>query len=251
MAPVAHDLAGEARLLCLDEFQVNDIADAMILMRLFEGLFAHGVIVVATSNRHPDDLYRDGLNRQLFLPFIALVKEKLDVLELKAARDYRLEQLAGARVWHAPISDASDAAMDQSWTRLIAGGTERAEEIEVLGRRVVAPRAARDAARFTFDELCRAPLGPSDYLAIAGRYGAVFIDRIPRMSPAERNEAKRFVTVIDALYEAKTKLVASADAEPFDLYPTGDGAFEFARTSSRLIEMGSAAYLGAEHLSKT
>ncbi|MEQ1929989.1 MAG: cell division protein ZapE [Parvularculaceae bacterium] len=247
MPPVARDIAKEARLLCFDEFQVTDIADAMVLGRLFEALFAERVVIVATSNRHPDDLYKDGINRQLFTPFIGLLKEKLDVVELKAARDYRLEQLAGAVVYHAPLGPDADAAMDQAWRRMIAGAAERAETIEVMGREVPAPRVARDAARFTFDQLCRAALGPGDYLAVAGRYGAVFLDRIPRMGPAERNEARRFVTLIDALYEAKTKLICSADAAPFDLYPAGDGAFEFARTASRLIEMRSAKYLAAEH----
>lgn len=247
MPPVAHDIASKARLLCFDEFQVTDIADAMVLKRLFEALFDKSVVVVATSNRAPDDLYRDGLNRQLFLPFIALLKSRLDIIELKSARDYRLEHLAGAAVYHAPLGPAADAAMDEAWLRLIAGGSERAETIEVQGRAVPVPRAARDAARFTFDQLCRSALGPRDYLAVATRYGAVFLDRIPRLTPAERNEAKRFVTLIDALYEAKTKLICSADAAPFDLYPTGDGAFEFARTASRLIEMRSEGYLAAEH----
>lgn len=247
MPPVARDIAKAARLLCFDEFQVTDIADAMVLKRLFEALFAKGVVMVATSNRHPDDLYKDGLNRQLFLPFIALLKEQLDVVELRASRDYRLEQLAGARVYHAPLGSEADAAMDHAWTRLIAGAAERAEALEVMGRSVPIPRVARDAARFTFDQLCRAALGPSDYLAVAARYGTVFLDRIPHMSAADRNEAKRFVTLIDALYEAKTKLVCSAAAAPFDLYPAGDGAFEFARTASRLVEMQSEAYLTAEH----
>jgi cell division protein ZapE len=247
MPPVARDIAQDARLLCFDEFQVTDIADAMVLGRLFESLFAESVTVAATSNRHPDDLYKDGLNRQLFLPFIALLKRRLDVVELKAARDYRLEQLAGAPVYHAPLGPAADAAMDQAWTRMIAGGTERAEVIDVVGRGLSAPRAARDAARFSFDALCRAPLGPLDYLAVSGRYGALFLDGIPRLAPADRNEARRFMTLVDALYEAKTKLVCSADAQPFDLYPEGDGAFEFTRTASRLVEMQGERYLSAEH----
>jgi cell division protein ZapE len=245
--PIAHDIASQARLICFDEFQVTDIADAMVLGRLFEALLAEGVVIVATSNRAPDDLYKDGINRQLFLPFIAMLKERFDVVELKSARDYRLDQLSRARVYHSPLGPEAEAAVEAAWLGLIAGGTERSEAIEVLGRAIAVPRVARDAARFSFAELCRAALGPSDYLAIAARYGALFLDRIPRLQPEEPNEAKRFVTLIDALYEAKTKLVCSAAATPFDLYPSGVGSFEFARTASRLVEMQSEAYLAAEH----
>lgn len=247
MPPVAADIAAEAMLLCFDEFQVTDIADAMLLGRLFEALLAKGVIVVATSNRRPDDLYKDGLNRQLFLPFIALLKSQLDVLHLDAAQDYRLDRLSGARVYHTPIGPASDAAMNHAWTAMIAGSRERPETLCVKGREIVAPRTARGLARFSFSELCSAPLGASDYLAIARRYGTIFIDRIPKLSPEERNEAKRFVTLIDALYEMRTKLVCSADGAPPDLYRNGHGAFEFERTASRLAEMQTEAYLAAEH----
>lgn len=247
MPPVAHDIAREARLFCFDEFQVTDIADAMILGRLFEALFAKGVVIVATSNRHPDDLYRNGLNRQLFLPFIALLKERLDVVELKAARDYRLERLADAQVYHLPLGPDADAAMNEAWSRLICGARERQERLTVKGRALIVPRAARGAARFDFADLCEKPLGAGDYIALCRRYGALFVDRIPRMDPSRRNEAKRFVALVDAIYEARTKLVCSADAEPHALYPEGDGAFEFARTASRLMEMRSADYLAAEH----
>lgn len=249
MPPVARDIAVDARLLCFDEFQVSDIADAMILGRLFEALFSEGVVVVATSNRPPDDLYRDGLNRQLFSPFITLLKSRVDVVELKSARDFRLERLGGAPVYHAPLSPEADDAMDASWTRYICDARERNEEISVKGRRVAVPRAARGAARFSFADLCEAPLGAADYLAIARRYDAVFVDRVPRLGPEKRNEAKRFVTLVDALYEARTKLICSADAEPDALYATGDGAFEFARAASRLMEMRSADYLGLARLS--
>ncbi len=247
IAPVAADIAEEAMLLCFDEFQVSDIADAMLLGRLFEALFAKGAVIVATSNRQPDDLYKDGINRQLFLPFITLLKTRLDIVHVAAREDYRLDRLIGARVWHFPPGPESDAAMDRAWSAMIAGSREKTEAIPVKGREVIAPRTARGLARFTFAELCEAPLGASDYLAIARRYSAVFIDRIPQMSPGQRNEAKRFVTLIDALYEHRTKIVCSAAAAPEALYAEGDGAFEFERTASRLAEMQTAAYLGAEH----
>jgi cell division protein ZapE len=251
MPPVAHDIAREAKLLCFDEFQVTDIADAMILGRLFEALFARGVVIVATSNRHPDDLYAGGLNRQLFLPFIDTLKARLDIVELAAARDYRLARLTGAPVYYSPLGPEATRAMDAAWTRLSSGAREREERIEVTGRSVRIPRVARDAARFDFETLCGTALGASDYLAIARRYGAVFIDDVPVMSAARRDAAKRLATLIDALYETRTKLVCSADGEPSELYREGDGAFEFERTASRLMEMRSASYLGAEHEIKT
>ena len=244
---VAGDIAREALLLCFDEFQVTDIADAMILGRLFTALFSEGVVTVATSNRPPDDLYKDGLNRQLFVPFIELLKDRLEVHELAADHDYRLEKLESAPVYYQPLGPDADTAMDRAWQDLICGATERAEELTVKGRTLIAPRTARGAARFEFAELCERPLGASDYLALAGRYGALFLDHIPKMGPANRNEAKRFVTLIDALYDARTKLVCSADGEPIDLYTSGDGSFEFERTVSRLMEMRSAEYLAAAH----
>ncbi|NWG92410.1 MAG: AFG1 family ATPase [Parvularculaceae bacterium] len=247
MPPVAADIAGEAALLCFDEFQVTDIADAMLLGRLFEALFAEGVVVVATSNRHPDDLYKDGLNRQLFLPFIAMLKARLEVVHLDAARDYRLDRLGAAPVYHSPLGEAADAAIDRAWTLMIAGAREHPETLSVKGRELVARRTARGLARFTFSELFEAPLGASDYLALARRYSAVFIDRIPQMGPEKRNEARRFQALIDALYERRVKLVCSAAAAPDRLYAEGDGAFEFERTASRLVEMQSRRYLGAEH----
>jgi len=247
MPPVAADIAAEAMLLCFDEFQVTDIADAMVLGRLFEALFAEGVVIVATSNRSPDDLYKDGLNRQLFLPFIALLKSRLDIVELDAARDYRLDRLGLAPVYHTPLGDAADEAMDDAWERMIAGAREHTETLHVLGRDIVAPRCARSLARFTFAELCEAPLGPADYLAIVRRYSALFIDRIPQMGPERRDQAKRFVTLIDALYDSRTKLVCSAAAAPDALCREGSIAFEFERTASRLAEMQTAGYLGAEH----
>lgn len=245
MPPVAHDIAQGAQLLCFDEFHVTDIADAMILGRLFSALFARNVVIVATSNRTPDDLYKDGLNRQLFLPFIDLLKSSLDVFELQAARDYRLAKLSAAPVFYAPLGRDADAAMNAAWTRMISGGREHRETIQMKGRQLAVPRAARGAARFTFAELCEQPLGASDYLALARRYGAIFIDRIPVMGPDKRNEAKRFSTLIDTLYDARVKLICSAAGEPENLYVEGHGAFEFERTASRLIEMRTADYLAA------
>lgn len=244
--PVARGLAGEARLLAFDEFHVTDIADAMILGRLFERLFAEGVTVVATSNRHPDDLYRDGINRQLFLPFIDLLKTRLDVMELDGGVDHRLRQLEAAPVYYAPLGAEADHAMDQAWDRLTSGAAPQRCTLDVQGRQLVVEREIAGVARFSFAELCARPLGPADYLALAERFHTVLLDRVPKLSPDKRNEAKRFVTLIDALYEARTKLVMSADAEPDDLYPAGDGAFEFERTASRLMEMRTHDYLAAE-----
>ncbi len=246
ITPVAHDIACGALILCFDEFQVTDIADAMILGRLFEALFAKGVVVVATSNRQPDDLYKDGLNRQLFLPFIELLKSKLDVFHLQATKDYRLAKLEGAPVYYQPLDKNADKAMDAAWKRMICGARDHPEKLTVSGRVLTAPRTARGAARFEFAELCERPLGARDYIALARHFDTLFIDHIPIMKADKRNEAKRFVTLIDAIYDRRTKLVCSADGEPDELYRAGDGAFEFERTASRLVEMRSAAYLGAD-----
>ena len=249
IAPAAADLAREASLLCFDEFAVSDIADAMILGRLFTALFAAGVVVVATSNIAPDDLYKDGLNRALFLPFIALLRERLDVVELDARTDYRLEKLARGPVYYTPISPKADAALDAAFLALT--GRERAlpSRIELLGRHLDVPQAADGVARFDFDALCRRPLGSADYLEIAERFHTVLIDRIPRLNASERNEAKRFIILIDALYDMRVKLIASAAAEPEALLPRTDGAetFESARTASRLFEMRSTDYLALPH----
>ncbi|WP_417469497.1 cell division protein ZapE [Maricaulis sp.] len=244
--PVARALAAEAQLLAFDEFQVSDIADAMILGRLFDHLFAEGVVVVATSNRHPDDLYLDGLNRQLFLPFIEELKSRLDLVELNGGVDHRLRQLEAAPVYYAPLGPDAEAAMDAAWQRLTQGATPQRCVIDVQGRRLEVAREVAGVARFGFEELCARPLGPADYLAIASRFHTVLLDGVPRLQRDKRNEAKRFVTLIDAFYEARTKLVMSADAEPVELYPDGDGAFEFERTASRLIEMRSHEYLAAQ-----
>ncbi|MBB34611.1 MAG: cell division protein ZapE [Hirschia sp.] len=244
--PAAKRVADKARLLCFDEFFVTNIADAMILGRFFEALWSHGVVVMATSNRHPDDLYRNGVNRQLFTPFIARIKDHCDIMELKSEKDYRLDRLTAAPVYYAPLNAESDTAMDAAWKRLTGGDKEHAETLSFLGRTLTANRTAAGCARFSFSELCDRPLGPPDFLAIARQFHTVFIDHTPVLSPANRNAAIRFTTLIDALYEAKVKLVMSAQAEPAQLYPEGDGAFEFERTASRLFEMRSRDYLAAE-----
>jgi cell division protein ZapE len=246
IAPVAKQIAAEARLLCFDEFQVTQIADAMILSRLFDAVFAHGVTVVATSNRHPDDLYENGINRALFLPFIDRLKARCDVVELSAERDYRLDRLVEAPVWYAPLGEPARAALDLAWTRLTLGALPQACVLTVKGRKLEVAREAAGVARFTFEELCARPLGPLDYLTIAATFHTLILEGIPLLTPDRRNEAARFVSLIDALYEARTKLVASAAAEPDRLYPDGDGAFEFQRTASRLFEMRSAAYMAEE-----
>ena len=241
--PVASVIAGEARLLCFDEFHVTDIADAMILGRLFEALFARGVVVVATSNRAPDELYPNGINRQLFLPFIAVLKERLKVVRVAGPKDFRLDRLKGARVYFSPLDTSNTQTFDALWRSLLDGGEETGATVEVLGRRITLPRAFGGHLRASFASLCGQALGPQDYLALAARFHTVFLEDAPELSPDNRNEAARFVTLIDALYEAKAKLVMLAAAEPEALYPAGAGAFEFERTASRLQEMRSAAWI--------
>jgi cell division protein ZapE len=245
IAPVAQDIANETTLLCFDEFHVVDIADAMILGRLFTSLFAAGVVIVATSNREPDKLYEGGLQRERFLPFIDLLKERLDVIELDGPRDYRLQRFKGRQVYFTPPDAKAKAALAQAFADLTDGATPEYESLTVLGREIDVPRAAKNVAWFTFDELCVKTLGPNDYLALVGRYHTFILDGIPKLNFERRNEAKRFNIFIDTLYDAHGNLVCSAEAPPQELYTDGDGSFEFQRTVSRLIEMQSDDYIAA------
>ncbi len=254
--PVVESLADEARLLCFDEMVVNNMADAAIMSRLFTGLIAAGVTVVTTSNRHPDDLYKDGLNRQLFLPFIDLIKQELDIVALDGPTDYRRERLGNAKTWLVPNGPEATAALSEAFFRLTDYPPEdRAHvptvEIDVGGGRMLhVPKALKGVAVFSFKRLCTEARGASDYLAIARRFHSVIMVGIPVLGPHNRNEAARFVTLIDALYEYKVKFLASADAAPDALYLAGDGRFEFDRTVSRLLEMQSEEYLAEGHGSR-
>ena len=251
--PVAAALADEARCLAFDEMVVNNSADAMIMSRLFTQLVERGVTLVTTSNRAPSALYKDGLNREHFLPFIALIEERLDVLALNGPTDYRLERLGGMETWHAPLGDAATAACREAFFRLTDYPPEDAahvpaEELPIQGGRTIhVPKSLKGVAVFSFARLCREARGATDYLSIARRYHTVILVGIPVLGPENRNEAARFVTLIDALYEHSVKLIAAAAALPQALYPAGDGAFEFERTVSRLMEMQSAKYMAEGH----
>lgn len=244
LARAVRQIADRTGLLCFDELQVGNIADAMILGRLFEGLLDGGVVVVATSNSHPDDLYRDGLQRDRFLPFIDTLKARLDVLEIEARHDYRRTRLAGARTYHSPLGAAADAALDRAFAALTDGAEGRPAALEAAGRRLDIPAAARGVARFRFAELCERPLGAPDYLAIADAYHAVVLAGVPVLTPARADHARRLMTFVDALYERRGMLVVSAEAAPDGLCPAARGAPDFERTASRLVEMQSAAYIG-------
>ena len=241
LGPVADDIARDLRLLAFDEMQISDITDAMIVGRLFEKLFAAGVVIVTTSNRPPVDLYKDGLSRALFLPFIAMLQERLEVVELESPTDYRQHRLAGAQVYFHPARSAK-ADIAAIWADLTGGAPEAPLALEVNGRQVTLPRFASGIGRASFWELCSKPLGPADYLAIARAVRVLILEDIPQLSSANYNEAKRFVTLIDALYEAKVRLIASAAEAPERLYIEGEGSFEFERTASRLREMQGAGW---------
>lgn len=242
---VAGEIAGEASLLCFDELQVTDIADAMILGRLFTSLFDRGVVVVATSNAHPRELYQDGLNRQLFLPFIQMLEERLEVVQLAAAKDYRLEKLAGSPLYFTPAGEPALAELDRLWRHLTGGHPSRAETLHVKGRKVNVPQASMGIARFSFADLCEQPLGSRDYLRVAHAYHTVMVDSVPVLSPEKRNAAQRFINLVDTLYDNRVCLVVSADAEPLELCTKGPCAEAFQRTASRLMEMRSEEYLAA------
>ena len=246
--PLADAIAAEAALLCFDEFQVNDIADAMILGRLFQALFERGVVVVTTSNTLPDDLFKGKPGRDAFLPFIALLKRNLDVLVLEGEHDYRRLRLRGMATWHVPANERAGRALDAAFAELTGGLPPHEEQLVVTGRKLRIPLAAAGVVRFDFDTLCKAALGAGDYLAIATHFHALVLDCIPRLSPDNYDAARRFIILVDALYDHRVKLVASADAEPDELYERGEGAKAFERTASRLIEMRSPEYLALPHL---
>jgi cell division protein ZapE len=249
IALTASAIFDEAWLLCFDEFHVTDIADAMILGRLFAKLFELGTVVVATSNVAPENLYKGGLNRALFLPFIAQIKANMDVLRLDARTDFRLEKLAGVRMWLVPADDEADAALDKAWVRMTGNAKCKPRDISIKGRILHVPCSSHGVARFSFADLCERPLAASDYLRLAHDYHTILIDHIPVMDYPERNAAKRFISLIDTLYDNAVKLMASAEADPMSLYVAVEGqeANEFKRTSSRLIEMSSDSYLAQPH----
>ncbi len=249
IAPVAEAIADEAWLICLDEFSVTDIADAMILGRLFQYLFQRGVVVVATSNVEPDDLYKDGLNRALFLPFIGLLRQKVQIVNLAARTDFRLEKLRGEPVYHTPADAAAEASLTRAFAALTGVEHARSMDLDVLGHPVHVPQAKVRVARFRFQDLCDVALGPRDFLAIAENFHTILVDGIPIIRGDQQNIAKRFILLIDALYDQHVKLIASAEAEPDALYlgTNNREAFEFSRTASRLIEMRSSAYLALPH----
>lgn len=249
IAPVAADVASSVRLLAFDEMQITDITDAMIVGRLFEALFAAGVVVVTTSNRLPDDLYKDGLNRNLFVPFIELIKDRMEVHQLISPTDYRQDRLAGSQVYFTPVNAENRAAMDAVWNDL-AGGEGTPMVLHVKGREVEIPQFRNGMARARFHELCGRPLGPADYLALAEAARVLLLDNIPQLGRSNFNEAKRFVTLIDALYEARVRLICSAAASPEMLYIEGEGTFEFERTASRLREMQSEDWADQDSVAK-
>src|SRR5216684_3219019 len=249
IALTAHSIFEQAWLLCFDEFHVTDIADAMILGRLFSKLFELGTVVVVTSNVAPEDLYKGGLNRALFLPFIAQIFDHMDVLRLDARTDFRLEKLVGVKMWLVPADRDADAALDKAWVKMTGNAKCKPRDISIKGRILHVPCSADGVARFSFADICEKPLGAPDYLRLAHDYHTILIDHIPVMDYAERNEARRFIALIDTLYDNAVKLMATAEADPVSLYVATDGdeANEFKRTASRLIEMSSESYLALPH----
>jgi cell division protein ZapE len=245
---IADGIADASTLLCFDEMEVRDIADAMIVARVFERLFERGVAVVTTSNRHPDDLYKHGLQRDKFLPFIEILKHRLDILQLEAQQDYRLGRILGEPVYHHPLGDVSTAALDAAWNRLTDDAEPKPDSLTVKGRKIVIPASAHQVARIPFADLCEKPLGPSDYLELGAQYSTVILDDIPALGPEKRDVARRFVTLIDALYEHRTVLICSAATPPESIYDGDDWKFEFQRTVSRLIEMQAEDYIRQRHM---
>ena len=247
IAPTARAIASEAKLLCFDEFHVTDITDAMILSRLFEALWKEeGVVVIATSNRSPEELYKNGLNRALFEPFIDMMPEHLIIHDFDGETDHRLRALTAAPVYHQPLDEVASQALETAWTRLTRQAKAEKTELIVQGRKLIFPNTARGVLRTDFETLCDSNRGPADYLTIAQAFHTVILGEVPQMGPESRNAAKRFVTLIDALYETRTKLIMSAAVEPNVLYDEGDGAFEFERTASRLMEMRTEEYLSQQ-----
>jgi cell division protein ZapE len=251
MVALAKVIVDQAWLLCFDEFHVTDITDAMILGRLFETLINSGVVIVATSNRPPCDLYKHGLQRELFLPFIDLIEDKMDVIELSSPKDYRLERIRAMNTFISPCGPEADAILEKCFADLSIGAEPEPMTLYVQGREIVFKKTAEGVAMSDFATLCEQPLGPADYLAIAARFHTVILANVPKLELHRRDLAKRFLIFVEALYEAKVNLICSAEADPEHLYTQGDGAFEFERTVSRLMEMQSPDYIALPHLSES
>lgn len=245
---VATEFARKTKLLCLDEFQVTDVADAMILSKLFATLLDNNVTIVVTSNRPPEELYQGGLQREKFLDFVKLIRERMDVLELASLQDYRTHKIKGLKsVYLSPLTRENDDTLQKIFADLTDGKKPEAMALDVRGHALNISETAGKVARFTFAELCEKPLGAEDYLTLCQKFDTLLISGIPKLSPEKRNEARRFVALIDSLYDNHVKLICTADALPSDLYPAGDGSFEFHRTASRLMEMQSEQYLAFKH----
>ena len=246
---VATKFSKGVKLLCLDEMEVRDIADAMIVANFFSCLLEIGTVVVTTSNRHPDDLYKDGLQRQKFIPFIDLIKLRLDLIKIEANKDYRRGRILGGSVYFSPIDSYATRALNIAWNRLTDDSKPESETIIVKGRKLVVPAAAHNVARFSFSDLCECPLGAGDYLELGEHFGTIIIDGVKALGPENRDVARRFVTLVDALYECRTVLICSAETAPEAIYTGDDWSFEFSRTVSRMIEMQAVDYVSQSHLS--